>query len=435
MKRYLTALVLAFLFTTSFFYSQQTAVFTNDLAAFQDAVALYNNQQYLAAQTQFTKIKNTTKNQSIEADCSYYIANAAIRLNQQSADALMEKFVEEYPTSTKRNSAFLEVGNYYFESGRYPQARKWFDKVEERNLSHAEKEKFYFYNGYAFFQTKRPSEAKKYLNRVANSKEYGSQAKYYLGYMAYEGDNYEDATQLFEEVKDKERYAEDMSYYQADMNFKLGKFQEAITLGKSQYDKSSPQEKSQLSKIIGESYFNLGEYEAAIPYLKEYKGTRGKWNNTDYYQLGYAYYKQADYANAIAEFNKIITGKDAVAQNAYYHLGESYLKQNQKQQALNAFKNASEMSFSPQIQEDAWYNYAKLSYEIGNAYTSVPQVLTSFLEKYPKTNNKTEIEDLLIDSYITSKNFKEALNLLENNKSFENKLAYQKVAFFRWLEL
>lgn len=435
MKRYLTALVLAFLFSTSFFYSQQTAVFTNDLAAYQDAVALYNNQQYLAAQTQFTKIKNTTKNESIEADCSYYIANAAIRLNQQSADALMEKFVEEYPTSTKRNSAFLEVGNYYFESGRYPQARKWFDKVEERNLSGPEKEKFYFYNGYAFFQTKRPSEAKKYLNRVANSKEYGSQAKYYLGYMAYEGDNYEEATQLFEEVKDKERYAEDMSYYQADMNFKLGKFQEAITLGKSQYDKSSPQEKSQLSKIIGESYFNLGEYEAAIPYLKEYKGTRGKWNNTDYYQLGYAYYKQADYANAIAEFNKIITGKDAVAQNAYYHLGESYLKQNQKQQALNAFKNASEMSFSPQIQEDAWYNYAKLSYEIGNAYTSVPQVLTSFLEKYPKTNNKSEIEDLLIDSYISSKNFKEALNLLENNKSFENKLAYQKVAFFRGLEL
>ncbi len=435
MKRHLTAALLVLFCTTSFLYAQQTAVFTNDLAAYQDAVALYNNQQYLAAQTQFTKIKNTTKNETIEADCSYYIANAAIRLNQQSADALMEKFVEEYPTSTKRNSAFLDVGNYYFETGRFPQARKWFDKVEEGNLSGAEKEKFYFYNGYSYFQSKRPNEAKKYFNRVSNSKEYGSQAKYYLGFMAYEGDNYEEATKLFEEVKDNERYASDMSYYQADMNFKLGNFQKAIDLGKSQFDKSNPQEKSELSKIIGESYFNLEQYEAAIPYLKEYKGTRGRWNNTDFYQLGYAYYKQGDYANAIAEFNKIIAGRDAVAQNAYYHLGESYLKQNQKQQALNAFKNASEMDFSAQIQEDAFYNYAKLSYEIGNAYTSVPQVLTAYLVKYPKTNNKSEIEDLLIDSYITSRNFKEALNLLENNKSFENKLALQKVAFFRGLEL
>ena len=117
----------------------------------------------------------------------------------------------------------------------------------------------------------------------------GSQAKYYLGFIAYEGDEYEEANELFEEVKDQERYAEGFSYYQADMNFKLGKFEKAIEMGKEQYDASSPIEKSELSKIIGESYFNLEKYAEAIPYLKDYKGKRGKWNNTDYYQLGYAY--------------------------------------------------------------------------------------------------------------------------------------------------
>jgi TolA-binding protein len=38
--------------------------------------------------------------------------------------------------------------------------------------------------------------------------------------------------------------------------------------------------------------------------------------------LGYAYYKQNDFENAISQFNKIINGKDFVAQNAYYHLGK-----------------------------------------------------------------------------------------------------------------
>ena len=42
---------------------------------------------------------------------------------------------------------------------------------------------------------------------------------------------------------------------------------------------------------------------------------------------------------------------------------------------------------------------------------------------------------MLINSYITSKNYKEALTLLEKNKSPENKLAYQKVTFYRGLEL
>src|SRR5690606_36901205 len=179
----------------------------------------------------------------------------------------------------------------------------------------------------------------------------------------------------------------------------------------------------------------LKEYEAAIPYLKAYKGKNGKWNNVDFYQLGYAHYKQGDYDSAISEFNKIIGGNDATAQNAYYHLGESYIKLAKKQEALNAFRNASQMNYELKIQEDAWLNYAKLSYEIGNPYQSAPQVLAAYLEKYPKTSYRDEIETLLIDSYITSKNYKEAINLLEGKKSFENKVAYQKVTFYRGLEV
>ena len=107
-------------------------------------------------------------------------------------------------------------------------------------------------------------------------------------------------------------------------------------------------------------------------YLKDYKGKKGKWNNTDYYQLGYAYYKQNDFEGAISEFNKIIGGDNSVAQNAYYHLGESYINLDKKQEALNAFRNASQMDFDLKIQEDAWLNCAKISYEIGNPYQSVP---------------------------------------------------------------
>ena len=129
------------------------------------------------------------------------------------------------------------------------------------------------------------------------------------------------------------------------MSFKSGDFQKAIDLGSVALAKSNALEKSELNKIIGESYFNLNEFDKAIPFLNQYKGKKGKWNNTDYYQLGFAYYQQNDFENAITQFNKIIDGNDSVAQNAYYHLGQSYLKTNRKQQALNAFKNSSEMIF------------------------------------------------------------------------------------------
>ena len=143
--------------------------------------------------------------------------------------------------------------------------------------------------------------------------------------MAYVDDDYDKASEYFDKVEDNEKYKENLSYYQADLNFKLGNFQKAIDLAKEQIPTSDANEVSELSKIIGESYFNLEKYAEAIPYLSEYKGKRGRWSNTDFYQLGYAFYKQERFEKAISEFNKIIDGNNSVAQNAYYHLGESYI--------------------------------------------------------------------------------------------------------------
>ena len=415
--------------------AQKSAIYTSDLKDYNKAIALFNDNQYASAQLIFDKIKSETNDAELKSDCSYYDASCAIRLNRANADEKMENFVTNYPTSAKSNQAYIEVAHYYFDQGSYPQALQWFQKVNENQLSATDRDKFNFQKGYAFFSSKNKKEATTYFNKVVNSKEYGSQAKYYLGFIAYEGDDYKEATKYFDEVSGEEKYKEKLSYYQADMNFKLGNFQKAIELGDKAMAKSSPIEKSELNKIIGESYFNLKQYEKAIPYLSQYKGKKGKWNNTDFYQLGYAYYKQKDFENAISQFNKIVNGKDFVAQNAYYHLGESYLNLGKKQEALNAFKNASEMNFDAAIQEDASLNYAKLSYEIGNSYQSVPAVLQSFLKAYPNNASKSVVEKLLIDSYISSKNYKEALVLLEKNKSPENKLAYQKVTFYRGLEL
>ncbi|MFP4845471.1 tetratricopeptide repeat protein [Winogradskyella sp. PE311] len=428
-------LIIVFLTFSLLGFAQKSAVYTSDLKDYQKALTLYNNKQYKAAQSLFDDIKYNTDDVVLKSDCSYYIANCAVRLNQNNADDLIEEFVEEYPTSTKRNTAFLDVADYYFENSKYSYARKWYQKVDELSIARSERDRYNFNYGYSLYSTSSKTQATKYLNRVINSKEYGSQAKYYIGYMAYEGDDYDTANEYFDQVSDNEKYKEKLSYYQADLNFKLGKFEKAIELASEQLPKSNARDKSELSKIIGESYFNLEKYTEAIPYLKDYKGKAGKWNNIDYYQLGYAFYKQNDFEKAISEFNKIIDADNPVAQNAYYHLGESYINLEKKQEALNAFRNASEMDYDLKIQEDAWLNYAKISYEIGNPYQSVPQVLAGYLDKYPETSYKEEIETLLIDSYITSKNYKEALVLLKGKNSFENKVAYQKVAFFRGIEL
>lgn len=414
--------------------AQQSDIYVYPNRDFDKAVHLYHEKQYVSAQRLFERIAEETDQPSIKGDCAYYSANCAIRLEQPNADEKMTYFVTNYPTSSKQNQAYLEVAQYYFSQGRYPQALTWFDKVDESSLNRSQLAKYNFQQGYAYFTAGKKKDATKHFNAVVNDSEWGSQAKYYLGHLAYESDDYKEASRYFDEVSGEEKYKEQLSYFQADMHFKLGDFEKAIQLGKAAMAKSNATEKSELNKIIGESYFNLKQYDQALPYLKEYRGKKGKWSNTDYYQLGYTYYQQKDYANAVAQFNKIVGSNDAVAQNAYYHLGESYLKLDQKQQAFQAFKTASEMDFDTKIQEDAHLNYAKLSYEIGNSYLPAPEVLAGFLKKYPNTPARTEVEGLLIDSYITSKNYEGALSLLEKNKS-THRDALQKVSFYRGLEL
>ena len=120
--------------------AQETKIYTHEQKAFQDALALYNNEQYQAAQTIFNTVKTSTENEEI-----------AVRLNQIGADRLMEDFVEKYPTSTKRNSAFTDVADYYFQTGKYPYALKWYNKVDQGALSRGEMEKFNFNYGYGCF--------------------------------------------------------------------------------------------------------------------------------------------------------------------------------------------------------------------------------------------------------------------------------------------
>ena len=421
---------------TSIVLSQKSAIYTYPLREYKHAVDLYNNRDFVAAKHLFNKLKDSFDNSSEnKANCIYYEAFCAIELGEPDGDQMMMDFVDYYPTSLKHNRASIDVGDYYFKNGNYPYALKWYNRVESRNLSVGQEEDFTFKYAYSLFAVRSFTRAKEYFQQLLNSPEYGAQAKYYYGFIAYQDDDYDNANRYLSEVANNKELGEDVPYYMANIKFKTGEFQEAIDIAKPFLAKADRNERSELSKIIGESYFNLEKYSDAIPFLLEYKGKRNRWNNTDYYLLGYAYYKQKDYENAIANFNKIIGGNDAVAQNAYYHLAECYLNSELKTEALNAFRNAAQMDYDPAIKKDAWLNYAKLSYEIGNPYKSVPDVLKEYLELYPKTEAKEEIENLLISAYVTSKDYQGALDAIKDYKDDKNKQLYQKMALYRGIQL
>jgi TolA-binding protein len=361
---------------------------------------------------------------------NFYTLASALRLNTAGAEKMLTAYMVDHPTSYLTETAFFDAANFYFNQGRYSYSLKWFSKIGEREVAKVQRPEYNFKKGYGYFVSKRYKNAKPLFEKVKDLPAYQSDANYYLGYIAYQLEDFEEANRNFDKLN-KSSDDNTVGYFQADMNFKLGRFEKAILLAKPSLKGADEKETSELSKIIGESYFNLKDYRSALPFLIAYQGKRGKWNNTDYYQLGYTHYRVKEYDNAIAQFNKIINGKNAVAQNAYYHLADSYLQTDQKTAALNAFKRAAEMQFDPIIAEDALLNYARLSYEIGNSYESPSAVLQRFVETYPKNKAVNEVEELLLDSYVNSQNFDAALVLLDKFSSSDFDQAKQIVSYLK----
>ena len=350
----------------------------------------------------------------------------ALRLNLSGAEKMLTQFKENYPSERESLTVDFEVANYYFANEEYRYALKWYLKIDESFVPKLEQPTFQFNKGYSLFSAGRYVQAKAFLEKVKSNKNFESDAHYYLGHIAYQLEDYDNAFTEFSATSDREQ-KENLKYFQADINFRLGRFEQAIALGKEVLATATDDSNSELSKIIGESYFNLKQYQNALAYLKEYKGKKGRWSNEDFYQLGYTYYREGEFENAMDQFNKIVGEKNALSQNAYYHLADCYLKIGNKPAALTAFKSALTMDFDPELQENAYLNYAKLSYEIGNPFEETPKVLVSFLELYPKSESGVLIEELLIDSYTKNANYDAAIAILEGKGDFKNDKTLQQV--------
>jgi TolA-binding protein len=96
------------------------------------------------------------------------------------------------------------------------------------------------------------------------------------------------------------------------------------------------------------------------------------------------------------------------------------------------------MEYDKDIQEDALFNYAVLTYELSmSPFNEAIRGLTRYITLYPASDRTDEAYNYLVLAFMSTKNYKAALAALEKvkRKTPEIEKSYQRVAFFRGLEL
>lgn len=421
--------------------AQKTVHALHEDSEFKTGIELFQKEKYGAAQKSFIKVIETHKDPQslVRIDAEYYNAICAIELFNKDGELYLKDFIVAHPESPKVKTAYFYLGKYNYRKKKYRDAIKWFEFVDIYDLTTEDLAEFYFKRGYSFFEANKLAEAKKDFYEIKDvDNKYAASSKYYYAHILYGEKNYETALIDLLKLQTNETFGSVVPYYIAQIYFLQGKYETVITYGPPLLDSSITKRAPEIARVVGEAYYRTSRYKEAIPYLKKYEKSTGALSRKDNYQLGFAHYKINACEDAINYFIKVGNIDDSLEQSAYYHIADCYLKTDSKQNALNAFGLASKLDFDKGIQEDALYNYAKLSYELAfNPYNESIKAFQKYIKNYPNAAHVDEAYTYLANVFITTKSYKEALEAIESIKVLtpELKQAHQKVAYYRGVDL
>jgi len=438
--KHLVNMLVALTFS-AFLTAQQTDYNTNTEAQYRQGLELYNNGKYSASQEYFDSYlkEHGLENSDLVSNSEYYAAMSSVKLFNNDAESRTLNFLARNPENPLRNDAIFNLAGYFYQRKSYNKALEYYAQVETSGLSRDELSEYYFKSGYVYFLDENYDKARYAFSQIKDlDTKYTTPAVYYYSHINYTQGNYETALEGFLRLKDDPNFGPIVPYYLTQIYYKQKKFDEVVKYGPNLMLNVTEKRAPEVSRIIGESYAQLNLYEEAIPYLEKYMASSSSASREDKYSLAYSYYKTKEYAKAAALFGQITGTESALSQNALYHLADCQLKLNDKNKARMAFSSAAKMDFDPEIQENALFNSALLTYELDySPFNEAVQALNEYLDKYPNSRRSDEANNFLVMAYLNAKNYSLALASIDKirDKNNEIKKAYQKIAYYRGLEL
>jgi len=431
----------AILFCVNLF-AQETAIFRDTDEAYKQGMAFYEQGFFGQAQQAFRYIleaENTTPD-AIRAHtymmthAQLYDALCAMRLQRPEGERLALNFIRVNEPSDIADLAKLELGDFYYNEREYKKAISYLESINELTLNNQQVIERKFKLGYSYFVRKKFDKARAEFAQIKDIEDtYYYPSNYYYGVTVFFKDEYDEALASFKLVENSKQYKKVVPYYIAQIYFAEGRYDELIDYATPLSQTPSVKYILELNKLIGNAWFEKGDYQRALPFLQKYNEQSAQITEKDVYQLAFTQYQLNDFGQAIKNFEELRSIDSPLGQNALYNLADSYLQTGDKTTARNVFLQASKMNYDPEIQQVCNFNFAKISYDLGNDRDAI-RVLQDIS---PVSVYYKEARQLLSDIFLYSRDYEQALELLENIpvKTPDLQETYQKVAYYRGVQL
>ena len=431
LRGWLPGLVI-FLYSTGV-WGQQTLSFNDHTLHFRQAKEYFDAKNYVAAQEEFSAylgslepLSNEQSGQRVLAE--YYMTMCSLYMSRPESEILAERFVANNPEHPQAVKLLRGIGTFFYENGDYSKAIKYLSKSSDTNLEAKYK------LAVSYYELKKFLEALTVFNeiKVENEEEYAFPASYYAGVINFNEKRYAEAVVDFQKAEGGSKFRKEIPNWIGLCYFNQSKLTELLNYAEPIIAKKNTGYRlDELALLVADVQFQLNQFEKSIKSYEIYGKLTGlQYSPLSQYRLGYALFKTKKYNESSSQLKPLLAKKDTLSQYAAYSIALGQLSAGNLIASLEAFDVARTLTFNKTIQEEAYFNHAKVQLDLGRGAETIDEI-KKFNELYPTSKFSEEATELVADAFINSNNLEVAISYLKGIKNRNAKLntAYQTLSY------
>lgn len=356
---------------------------------------------------------------------------ALLQLKADGAEQKAEGFVKQFHEHIQVPQVRFLWAQNLFDRQEYEKAAEQLAQINPKRLREDQRAEYQYKLGYSAYSYGDWDQAKKTLPLATKPySDYTAPSCFTLGYMYYAQSQFGEAEKWFAQCQNDFRFREPAQFYILECRFNAKDYDYVIRNGEQLLGNVSEDRKSRVGRILSESFLVKGDVDKAKEYYQESLDGE-KQTRSDYFRAGEIAYLSSDWQGAVENFGKMGDKADSLGQIANYQSAFSYIQLHNKVAAMEAFKEASAQHFQADIQEDAFYNYAKLAFDLGKD----TQPFAQYLKRYNKRNDA--IYSYMAMAALVSHDYEAAVDAYDHIDELDSRMKsnYMKAYFLRAREL
>ena len=425
-----TALVFA-----SAAYASEAAVWNcdgqEDLKEFRDAVRLYEKGMANRSKTLFHELSG----KDAKADYEGYSVLCDVRLKVAGYETLMQDFLERHPYSIHVPQIRYSHALNLFDAQDYKSASGEFSLLKPKHLDKGQRTEFLFKRAYCNLENKEFQTALERFHEVEKlpMSDFTAPSRYAIGYINYQKKDFREALAWFEQSSEDGRFESISRWYIMECRFMMHDYSYVVKYGPQMYEEIAAERKPHLARIISESYLVLGDADGARRYYGLSTDADAPKTRADWFYSGSVLYAVEDYKGAIESFSRMGMRTDSIGQVANYHMAYSYIQTKNKVAAMEAFKDASLSKYDEDIAEDAYFNYAKLAFDLNNDAA----VFQDYLKTYSDIEKGDRIYSYIAVAALHERDYEGAIEAYDQIDDLDVNMKdnYMKANYLRAVQL